>query len=69
MILTQREVEVLSHVVSGKQNKEVALALNISHYTVERHLTKIYHKIDVANRTEAAIWFATVGKSTIDNGR
>ena len=51
--LTRREREVLSQVVEGKQNKEVAQALSISEATVESHLTHIYRKLNVTNRTEA----------------
>lgn len=51
--LTNREFEVLEHVAEGRQNKEVAQALSISEATVENHLTHIYRKWDVTNRTEA----------------
>ena len=64
MELTPRESQVLSLVSTGSQNKEVARILGISECTVERHLTRIYQKIGVSNRTEASIWF--IGKSTID---
>lgn len=62
--LTSREYQVLTLVSKGKQNKEVAKVLKISECTVERHLTRIYRKIGVTNRTEASLWY--VGKSTID---
>jgi DNA-binding NarL/FixJ family response regulator len=64
MELTPRESQVLSLVSTGSQNKEVARILSISECTVERHLTQIYQKIGVSNRTEASIWY--IGKSTID---
>lgn len=52
--LTGREQEVLTHVASGKSNKEVAQALVISEATVENHLTSIYRKWYVSSRTEAS---------------
>jgi DNA-binding NarL/FixJ family response regulator len=51
--LSRRELEVLSHVAEGKQNKEVAQDLQIAEATVEIHLTHIYRKWGVTNRTEA----------------
>ena len=54
--LTGREKQVLGLVKKGKQNKEVARALEISEATVENHLTSVYSKLGVGNRTEAAIY-------------
>lgn len=53
--LTPREEEVLRHVAIGKINKKIALDLGISEATVENHLTNIYRKWDVGNRTEATV--------------
>jgi len=50
--LSQREVEVLRAVASGKSNPEVAEELFISLNTVARHLTNIFAKIGAANRVE-----------------
>lgn len=52
--LTKREREVLLHVSMGKTNIEIARELHISAATVENHLTNIYRKWVVSNRTEAA---------------
>ena len=52
--LTEREVEVLQHLVSGKTNQEIARDLYISEKTVHNHLSHIFQKLDVGNRTEAA---------------
>ena len=52
--LTQREVEVLSLVASGKSNADIAQELVISLNTVVRHVSNILAKTGSANRTEAA---------------
>jgi DNA-binding NarL/FixJ family response regulator len=51
--LTAREIEVLRAVTSGKSNKEIGSALNISEATVKVHMTHIMEKLNVAGRTEA----------------
>lgn len=50
--LSKREVEVLSHVASGKSNKEIADALFISVKTVETHKTNILSKLGLRNTAE-----------------
>lgn len=52
--LTEREWQVLAKVTEGKSNRDIGGELFISDRTVARHLTNIFHKIGVANRTEAA---------------
>ena len=51
--LTQREVEVLLQLAQGKTNREIARELVLSERTVQRHISNIYTKIHVRNRTEA----------------
>lgn len=51
--LTPREMEVLRLVAAGKTNKAVATELFISERTVDRHVSNIFMKLDVASRTEA----------------
>lgn len=51
--LTAREIEVLQYLAEGKENKEIAQALNISLGTVRFHTSNIYMKLGVSNRTEA----------------
>ncbi len=53
--LTEREVEVLRQLVSGKTNQEIAVVLGISYKTVEKHIDSIYAKLGVASRVEAAV--------------
>lgn len=52
--LTRRECEVLALVADGRSNRQIGEELFISHRTVARHLTNIFHKIDVTSRTQAA---------------
>jgi DNA-binding CsgD family transcriptional regulator len=52
--LTEREVEVLRLVASGKSNPEIAAALFLSEKTVARHLSNIFVKLEVSSRTGAA---------------
>ena len=53
--ITDRELEVLRLVVAGKTNQEIALALQISEKTVEKHVGALLAKMDVASRVEAAV--------------
>ena len=54
--LSDRELQILSHVRKGGQNKQIANDLKISDGTVKVHLKSILKKIHVQNRTQAAIW-------------
>ncbi|MBQ7954844.1 MAG: response regulator transcription factor [Lachnospiraceae bacterium] len=54
--LTKRELEVLVQVANGMFNKEIALALDISERTVKNHISNIFKKIEVADRTQAAVF-------------
>jgi len=54
--LTDREREVLGLVARGMANKQIGRALGISERTVKAHLTNIFARIGVADRTEAALW-------------
>src|SRR4029077_13232394 len=53
--LTSREKEVLAFLAAGKSNAEIAAGLNISRNTVKNHVSSIYLKLDVSNRTEAGL--------------
>lgn len=55
-LLTKRELEVLIEVANGMFNKEIATSLNISERTVKNHISNIFKKIDVADRTQAAVF-------------
>lgn len=54
--LTRRELEVLKLVAEGLFNKEIAYNLKISERTVKNHVSNIFKKIDVADRTQAAVF-------------
>jgi LuxR family maltose regulon positive regulatory protein len=51
--LSQRELEVLQLIEAGCSNQEIAARLFISIATVKRHISNIYAKLDVQNRTQA----------------
>jgi DNA-binding NarL/FixJ family response regulator len=54
--LTPREAEVLGLVKAGLANKQIARRLEISERTVKAHLTSVFQRIGVADRTQAALW-------------
>lgn len=54
--LSDREMEVLSCVVRGMSNKEIAGLLGISHQTVKNHVTSILRKFGVEDRTQAVVY-------------
>jgi len=54
--LTSRELEVLKLIAEGMINKEIAKQLYISEKTVKNHVSNIFKKIDVSDRTQAAIY-------------
>ena len=54
--LTKREMEILTQIAGGMFNKEIAVNLNISERTVKNHISNIFKKIDVSDRTQAAVF-------------
>ncbi len=59
--LTKRELEILRLVSDGASNADVARKLWVTEQTVKFHLSNIYRKLGVANRTEAARWAQLTG--------
>jgi DNA-binding NarL/FixJ family response regulator len=59
--LTDREIEVLKEVATGKRNREIAETLFISEKTVKNHISNILMKLQVNDRTEAAMMAARGG--------
>jgi DNA-binding NarL/FixJ family response regulator len=55
-MLTKREREILQLVAEGHSNSQLARMLWVTEQTVKFHLSNIYRKLDVANRTEASRW-------------
>lgn len=54
--LTPREREVLSLIAQGYNNREIAQTLFISERTVKNHVNSILHRLNLRDRTQAAIW-------------
>lgn len=52
--LTKREREIVEYLAAGRSNREIAGQLMLSERTIKYHLTRIYRKLGVAGRTEAA---------------
>jgi two-component system, NarL family, response regulator NreC len=55
-LLTAREKEVLQLLAEGKTNKEVAILLDVSPYTVESHRTKLMQKLNIHNTAEIVLY-------------
>jgi DNA-binding NarL/FixJ family response regulator len=53
--LTKRELEVLKEIAKGKSNKEIASALYITEKTVKTHVSNLLSKLELADRTQAAL--------------
>jgi DNA-binding NarL/FixJ family response regulator len=71
--LSPREMQILQYVTRGLSNKEIAFALGISHQTVKNHMTAILHKLNVEDRTQAAVYALRHGwvrlqDSTLEKG-
>ncbi len=54
--LTRREIEVLKLMAEGMFNREIATKLNISERTVKNHISSVFKKIGVVDRTQAAVY-------------
>ncbi len=54
--LTKREMDVLKNLAIGMYNKEIATKLQISERTVKNHISNIFKKIGVSDRTQAAVF-------------
>lgn len=54
--LTPREIEILKLISKGYSNKEIAQKLFLSEKTVKNHVYNIFKKLDVKDRTQAAIY-------------
>lgn len=53
--ITTREREILAHIAVGHANKQIAAELNISEFTVKRHVSHILDKMSVNDRAQAAV--------------
>ena len=59
--LTDREIDIIRLIAEGASNSDAAARLFITEQTIKFHLTNIYRKLDVGNRTEAAIFARSHG--------
>ena len=59
--LTPTQLKVLLAVLDGKLNKQIAFDLAMSEATVKAHMTAIMRKLDVRNRTQAALVARSLG--------
>ncbi len=64
--LSEREITVLKLVAEGKTNKEIANVLDLSEKTVKNHVRNIFHKLQVYDRTQAAILAIRKGLIELD---
>lgn len=64
--LTKREIEVLKCLAKGCSNRDIAETLYISEKTVKNHISNIFHKLDVNDRTQALIAALKSGVVTLD---
>lgn len=60
-LLTLREIEVLRLVADGRTNQDIATTLHISRGTVKVRVEHILAKLDVSDRTEAAVYASQLG--------
>jgi DNA-binding NarL/FixJ family response regulator len=66
--LSHREMQVLTYVVGGKSNKEIAGLLGISHQTVKNHVTSVLRKFGVEDRTQAVVYALKRGWVQLSDG-
>lgn len=57
LTLSERQREVLKRLAAGGSNKEISRSLNISAATVKAHLEALFRRLDVKNRTQAAMYY------------
>ena len=55
-LLTDREKEILISLAKGLTNNQIGKLLSLSTSTVKNHLSKIYIKLDISNRTQATVY-------------
>jgi len=59
--LTERELEVLRALASGMSNKEIAESLYVTEHTVRKHISSILGKLELKDRTQAALYAVAHG--------
>lgn len=66
--LSSREKDVLRLIARGMTNQEIAQRLFISPHTVKNHVSHIYQKIGMDDRTKVALWAIRAGIVSLDAG-
>ena len=66
--LTTREREVLRGLAQGQSNQEIAETLNIEKTTVRSHISSILNKLNLDNRTQAALYAVEMGLGRLEEG-
>lgn len=59
--LTPREMEVLEYLAMGMSNRDIAAALFVTEYTVKKHVSQVLEKLELADRTQAALYAYSKG--------
>ena len=67
--LSERELQVLTHVAKGLRNKEIGAALNIAEDTVKIHIKNIFGKMNVIDRTQAVVSASQRGIIRLDRAQ
>lgn len=66
--LSPGEVEALGMAARGMTNAQIAKSIGVSVYAIKFRLASVYRKLDVANRTEAAVRFLEHERSLVSHG-
>jgi DNA-binding NarL/FixJ family response regulator len=64
--LSRREADILHLVAQGKSNREIAELLSLSEQTIKNRLSAVYHRLKVANRTEAVTYAVQRGLMSLE---
>ena len=65
LLLTERELEVVSKVAEGMKNREIAVLLNVSEHTIKNHLFNIFERLGISSRAELILYLLGQRSSTL----
>lgn len=60
--LTEREAQILTHIVNGASNKSIGRQLSLTEPAIKAHVKAMFRKIGVNNRTQAAVWATNLNR-------